>query len=1754
MDHGNLATSSAPLSDVGAGGVQLDPLHLLHSEITTVTSALRKQLRVASSSSFLGSSSNSSTTGAGAIAPGTTSASLTRAAVAAAVASLEASTSSATDGAASSNGLTPATSPSARLTASAARPISSLGSVNITRQSAAYAGDRDESLPGLLNGFTVLRAQLRAQQTLGDLPLLVLLAPFLRVILSPRTTGPITSAALQAVHRLLLYRIIKLPANHLGSASHSSSSFRAAQSAVAEIAHAVSHCRFEASDAAADELVLLRILAVMRELVCGDANRASGKEPLANILGDESICEMVETGLSMCCQTRLSDLLRKTAEQSMIAMARTLFSRLHAIPTTDDEAFAGDDGMSQVEPEHATLAADPVGEDKADDEKRMRRMTMPDPKSVAVPAAAAATLQELKAIGEAEADEEAEEEEEVGKAKGDAALPSDARSGHESQDSPKHVAGEEHPTSADLVNSDQMDILGQVEPYGLPAIKEVLRVIISLLDPHNAQHTDTMRLLGLSMLCSIFEVSANSIARFPTLRASVQDSACKYLFQLTRSDHPIVLTLSLRAIAIIFETMREQVKLQSEYLLDYLLDRLAPTFPLALEPWSDEALPSLSSKASHPGAGRASSGKEARDGKQLAVPPPPPPPPQPRTSERAPATGEARELLLETLGLICRTHRPDSQASDSDIAVELWANFDCDVDCENLYEHLIRFLCRAIYASNPLHPNSEDSTQLFALDLLLTLVSHMSARQEALIDGSSLHSESHRSPSVDVQALSDSKIQKAELLAGAARFNAKPKDGLTFLQAQGLIDTSGRDGLSKAESIARFLKTCPRLDKKLLGDYISRPDNIEVLEAFIGLFDFRDKPVADAMREMLETFRLPGESQQINRITETFAKFYFAASPPEIRSEDAVYVLAYSIIMLNTDLHSPQNRSRMTAEDYRRNLRGVNDGKDFDIEYLGTIYDSIRKREIVMPEEHVGQLGFDYTWKEILRRARTAGRLVSPVTSAFDKAMFTATWRPIVASIAHAFSSFHDELLLERAISGFRQCAILAGTFDMGELFDFMLQGLASASGLLDGQVPGGGALTNNAQVEVDGQAITVSPLSVRFGANFKGQLAAVVLFTIAQGNAVNVRTGWSPIFEMLKNMFVSSLLPSSMSQMQDFASPDDVDARTHSVPIPLKPRKSLGPSPQDPRAQGGGLFSTLSSYLLSPYSSAQEPAAPDVTAEDVESSLCTLDCIASCRIDELWAQILRLDGPNLLPALHAVRDLADKTSIDQLRAANADPLRRVQDTDQSSSGRSTPTSHIASAGSTMRRQLAYEPASVFVLEILTTTACSADDQAMQEAWNIASGHISVLLQAPLSHHPMLIERAVVSLLRLIERVSPLAEGALRDQIFVALDSLRSIPQELRQAVSSQLIAGLAQVLRSDPGFARSQTEWSLVLSLVTDQGATRNARSARRSISIIRQIAEERLMNDNFENVIHMLQDFALNADCTGWRAEEARSGQRRTLTEKKELAEYETVCQERGLEAIEVLASVRTSIPRLLRTSRLPPSDAWCSTWISLMLSLAAQCVNGHRPARQAALTHLQRTVLAEEVLQDADPAELPLAQIFTIVLFPTLEELLKPAIYKKDPDLGPGGMQETRMRACALTCKAFLHYLSALAPAGIDEGFKQLWLQLLDLLDRFMHASKKDQLTEAIPENLKNVLLVMQASNLLVRPADANIADARTPQQSALWTLTADRLGRFMPTLLDDVLASHEPREQSQGSAVRGEAEPEDAGRQGEKGTSD
>jgi brefeldin A-resistance guanine nucleotide exchange factor 1 len=234
-------------------------------------------------------------------------------------------------------------------------------------------------------------------------------------------------------------------------------------------------------------------------------------------------------------------------------------------------------------------------------------------------------------------------------------------------------------------------------------------------------------------------------------------------------------------------------------------------------------------------------------------------------------------------------------------------------------------------------------------------------------------------------------------------------------------------------------------------------------------------------------------------------------------------------------------------------------------------------------------------------------------TATFDEPMFRLAWRPVISSIAYAFTmSASDEHVIQKAITGFRQCASLAGHFHLPEVFDTIVLSLSNATGLLD---DGGPIDTTSTYpvVEKDGTGVTVSPLSVRFGQSYRSQLATVVLFTIAQGNGSAIREGWLQIFEMFQTLFLHSLLPAQMREMEDFL------AGTTTIPM-----KVASPAPVvERRPEGGGLLSTLSSYLLSPYGGGGEDVVGECSEEDVENTLVAVDCLNSCKLEELYAEIL---------------------------------------------------------------------------------------------------------------------------------------------------------------------------------------------------------------------------------------------------------------------------------------------------------------------------------------------------------------------------------------------------------------------------------------------------------------------------------------------------------------------------------------------------
>lgn len=105
-------------------------------------------------------------------------------------------------------------------------------------------------------------------------------------------------------------------------------------------------------------------------------------------------------------------------------------------------------------------------------------------------------------------------------------------------------------------------------------------------------------------------------------------------------------------------------------------------------------------------------------------------------------------------------------------------------------------------------------------------------------------------------------------MRGTELFNQIPEKGIQYLQENNYLNSQ----LDPAE-VAHFLRENSSLDKKMIGDYISKKKNVDsrILENFVHSFNFAGMRIDMALRQYLETFRLPGEAPLIFLVMEHFA-------------------------------------------------------------------------------------------------------------------------------------------------------------------------------------------------------------------------------------------------------------------------------------------------------------------------------------------------------------------------------------------------------------------------------------------------------------------------------------------------------------------------------------------------------------------------------------------------------------------------------------------------------------------------------------------------------------------------------------------------------------------------------------------------------------------------------------------------------------------------------------------------------------------
>ncbi|KAM1458086.1 hypothetical protein ACFX13_036044 [Malus domestica] len=438
-------------------------------------------------------------------------------------------------------------------------------------------------------------------------------------------------------------------------------------------------------------------------------------------------------------------------------------------------------------------------------------------------------------------------------------------------------------------------------------------------------------------------------------------------------------------------------------------------------------------------------------------------------------------------------------SQDSQIIVDIFVNFDCDVDAPNIFERIVNGLLKTALgpptgSTTTLSPVQDITFRHESVKCLVSIINSMGSwmdRQLSLGDsylpktnesdtsaektenltpngeeGAAFDNEVHPegNPEVsDAATLEQRRAYKLELQKGVALFNRKPNKGIEFLISTKKVGSSPED-------VASFLRNnTAGLNETMIGDYLGEREEfpLKVMHAYVDSFNFKGMDFGEAIRFFLRGFRLPGEAQKIDRIMEKFAERYCKCSPNSFTSADTAYVLAYSVILLNTDAHNNMVKDKMTKADFIRNNRGIDDGKDLPEEYLGVLYDQIVKNEIKMSaDSSVPQskeensfnklLGLDgilnlVTGKQTEEKALGAnGLLIKRIQEQFKaksgksesvyhavtdvailRFMVEVCWGPMLAAFSVTLDQSDDRLATSQCLQGFRHAVHVTALMGM---------------------------------------------------------------------------------------------------------------------------------------------------------------------------------------------------------------------------------------------------------------------------------------------------------------------------------------------------------------------------------------------------------------------------------------------------------------------------------------------------------------------------------------------------------------------------------------------------------------------------------------------------------------------------------------------------------------------------------------------------
>ncbi|RDX67027.1 ARF guanine-nucleotide exchange factor GNOM, partial [Mucuna pruriens] len=843
------------------------------------------------------------------------------------------------------------------------------------------------------------------------------------------------------------------------------------------------------------------------------------------------------------------------------------------------------------------------------------------------------------------------------------------------------------------------------EPYGVPCMVEIFHFLCSLLNVvehigmgprlNTVAFDEDVPLFALTLINSAIELGGPSICGHPRLLSLIQDELFRNLMQFGLSMSPLILSMVCSIVLNLYHHLRTELKLQLEAFFSCVILRLA----------------------------------QSRYG----------------------ASYQQQEVAMEALVDFCR---------QKTFMVDMYANFDCDITCSNAFEDLANLLSKNAFPVNcPL-----SSMHILALDGLIAIIQGMAER----IGNGSLSSEhspvnlegytpfwmvkceNYGDPNHWVPFVRRRKYIKRRLMIGADHFNRDPKKGLEFLQGTHLLP----DKLDP-QNVACFFRFTAGLDKNLVGDFLGNHDEfcVQVLHEFAGTFDFQDMNLDTALRLFLETFRLPGESQKIQRVLEAFSERYYEQSPHILANKDAALVLSYSIIMLNTDQHNVQVKKKMTEEDFIRNNRHINGGNDLPREFLSELYHSICKNEIrTTPEQGFGFPEMTPSrWIDLMHKLKkTAPFIVSDSKAYLDHDMFAIMSGPTIAAISVVFDHAEDEEVYQTCMDGFLAVAKISACHHLEDVLDDLIVSLCKFTTLL-----------NPSSVE--------EPV-LAFGDDVKARMATVTVFTIANRYGDYIRTAWRNILDCILRLHKLGLLPAHVAS--DAADESEFSAETgHGKPIANSLSSAQMPPIGTPRRSSGlmGRFSQLLSL------DTEEPRSQP-TEQQLAAHQRTLQTIQKCHIDSIFTESKFLQAESLLQLARALIWAAGRPQ----------------------KGNSTPED---------------EDTAVFCLELLIAITLNNRDRIVL-LWHGVYEHISNIVQSTVMPCA-LVDKAVFGLLRICQRLLPYKEN-IADELLRSLQLVLKLDARVADAYCEQITLEVSRLVKANASHIRSQLGWRTVTSLLS--------------------------------------------------------------------------------------------------------------------------------------------------------------------------------------------------------------------------------------------------------------------------------------------------------------------------------------------------